>query len=210
MAALTAASLAAIALTASAAAHPRATSAVPTWRGSVDFAASAQHPADPEYRFDGPDSFTYSAHATFKGRRSTKTEGRGWRGTLTWTFNGVMNAGTRDECNWSGSGSYPVDILISRTGGDGDPIRLGVTFYAMPGVGVAQAAMGALQPGNLPRRPCDAAATRLRQSYGVARGPEPAPEDEVVFAGDPPAGALGCHDLELMAEGTGRMSFSLR
>jgi hypothetical protein len=199
-------SLVAVALTATVAAAPRAT--VPTWRGTVDLAVSASHPADPEYSFDGPDSFTYSARAVFNGRRSPKgTEGPGWRGTLTWTFRGVANAGTRNECTASGSGAYPVDVLIYRTGGDGDPIRLGVLFHPAPGLGVPRSAAGMLDVL------CGSYVDSVSAFENLTVWPSQLslpPRTKSFSRAIRPRARWGIEDLVLDAQGTGRMSFARR
>jgi hypothetical protein len=89
------------------------------WRGTLGVSASKTWPGSPTYpEYDGPDRFTYTASALFKGQpdpiQRPDSDGRGaWRGTVSWQFTATENIGTKTECTWTGSGSNAIRAYVS-------------------------------------------------------------------------------------------------
>jgi hypothetical protein len=90
------------------------------WKGSFELAASGRRAGTG--RTDGDDSFELRLRAVFPGPvlKASKTERVG---TLTWSFEATHDAGTTNECRWSGSGKYPALLMIYRGGEPGEGVR---------------------------------------------------------------------------------------
>jgi hypothetical protein len=178
-------SLVAVALTATVAAAPRAT--VPIWRGTVDLAVSASHPADPEYSFDGPDSFTYSARL----QRASLAEGDG-RARLARNADldvqGRCERGHQKRVHRERFRLLPgrhLDLPHRRRRRP-DPPRSVVP----PGAGPGSSTLGG-RHARLELRLLRRFRVGLRKPHRLALTAQLAAEHEVVLAGDQAAGALG-------------------